>query len=299
MPIESAASQFESIYPSYKEPKAIRTSIKPKPKSLPILTSAELLKTRIVLSNEGFNLIKKMTGISDIAFESPSRENSWKYKRDIGALEESGSLSLPSTSTQQTIALMRTSPQQEQTNFPKLTMPHLDTTGPSIVVVQELNARKSLGQTLNMGLSLEFPQRHRQNTGLSNGLMSSQGISQEQGLKSMLGLEQNQIQRTTLIQKTVQPQIHIQQVIQAVPTIPINPNPTFTILPPPTTTPNISFGLPDFSLLPQLFGPSRSRKVKFNKRYSPSLTAEVFNIKGPKPSDFMISTGLGIRPMLR
>jgi hypothetical protein len=57
--------------------------------------------------------------------------------------------------------------------------------------------------------------------------------------------------------------------------------------------------LPAFSLSPQLFGPSRSKKVKFNKRYSPSLTAEVFNIKGPKPSDFMISTGLGIRPMLR
>jgi hypothetical protein len=75
------------------------------------------------------------------------------------------------------------------------------------------------------------------------------------------------------------------------------PLPSITEGPP---RPGIGFpSLPPISFPPQLFGPSPSKNVRFNKRYAPSLTATVFNIKGPKPSDFAVSTGLGIRPILR
>jgi hypothetical protein len=64
------------------------------------------------------------------------------------------------------------------------------------------------------------------------------------------------------------------------------------------TVPIPGINLPSFSLLPQMYGPKNTRKVGFKKKYFPSLTAVVFNIKGPKPSDFAVSTGLGIRPMI-
>lgn len=68
---------------------------------------------------------------------------------------------------------------------------------------------------------------------------------------------------------------------------------------PPDTPINIpGFKLPGFGEMRRSTSTRKSRKSDFTTQYTPSLEAEVFNIKG-KPAPFAVKSGLGLRPILR
>jgi hypothetical protein len=66
-----------------------------------------------------------------------------------------------------------------------------------------------------------------------------------------------------------------------------------TTIPPPTL-----FGWPSLGLPLQMYGKSKSKRVKFKPQYFASLKATAFNIRGKMPSKFELSTGLFTRPII-
>lgn len=86
---------------------------------------------------------------------------------------------------------------------------------------------------------------------------------------------------------------------------PISPNPS-PYKPSPYRFKNI-YNLPKSSMLPKLESQKKKRKkaarkeelVSFAPKYVPSIKAQLFNIKGPKPGKFAIAAGLGTRPLLK
>ena len=92
------------------------------------------------------------------------------------------------------------------------------------------------------------------------------------------------------------------KILIPTPVPPPSPSPT-----PVPSNPNIPVNVPIFppiNLFPDPFKRKKTKKRKerftpFNPRYVPSVEAQIFDIRGSRPSKFSVATGINIRPILK